>query len=569
METTFISIHDLSLDARLLYASDSIVDILGYSPQEVVGKSCWEYFHPEEIPFAREVHGRGVRLDKAAVLSYCQIKSKFGYWVGCECVFTIVYDVLVAATSIYRRGFKSQRRALEAPVIRRLFSSSPRDPRYHMLSLLSAKFSQQPKLQTHEPRAALFLNRFSRTLTIMYATNALSTILGISPEAVTGKSFYYCIQENCLQEAVRCLEGAKANDSIAYLRFWFRDPRQDDVADDNMEDAHSSEEDDDDGGVHLESRMDQDHDSGNDSNPPSLNSRSSSGNSTDNDGNTEDGIFDHPHTSRQSSSSSLPTSEPDRAHLMNGYGTGTQQDMPAAHNPPRSQPDAVEVEAVVSCSSDGLVVILRRTRPPVPQAVQHPSQPPYRNGLFASPWASQPILPPPQQRSPYRFSGGFTPSLAPSQPQPAASIAASGPPPEDFMNSIREVAVFAWSLTGINGSLAEYGRGKPVGESQPPGGFPVWDPNWKGDDCSTHNDRFGQGGFARDPIDDPTNRYARSGQSSDGGQSEMWLNPPMEFGNQHGQSIWQHSPKSIVGTTPQIDPGGVGGGNPGQSNWRW
>ena len=28
----------------------------------------------------------------------------------------------------------------------------------------------------------------------------------------------------CLRDAVRCLEGAKANDSIAYLRFWFHNP---------------------------------------------------------------------------------------------------------------------------------------------------------------------------------------------------------------------------------------------------------------------------------------------------------------------------------------------------------
>lgn len=98
---------DLSLDARILYVSTSIEDILGYTPQEVIGKSCWEYFHPDEIPFARAIHGRGVQLDKAAVLNYCQIKNKDGRWVGCECVFTIVHDVLVGCTSVYRRGLKS------------------------------------------------------------------------------------------------------------------------------------------------------------------------------------------------------------------------------------------------------------------------------------------------------------------------------------------------------------------------------------------------------------------------------------------------------------------------------
>jgi hypothetical protein len=99
---------DLSLDARIKYVSDSVEDILGYLPHEVKGRSCWEYFHPDEIPFARAVHGRGINLDKAASLNYCQIKHKNGSWVGCECVFTVVCDVLVACTSIYRRGLRSQ-----------------------------------------------------------------------------------------------------------------------------------------------------------------------------------------------------------------------------------------------------------------------------------------------------------------------------------------------------------------------------------------------------------------------------------------------------------------------------
>ena len=99
---------DLSLDARIKFCSDSVEDILGYLPSEVKGKSCWEYFHPDEIPFARAIHGRGIDLDKAASLNYCRIKHKDGSWVGCECVFSVVGDALVASTSIYKRGPKAR-----------------------------------------------------------------------------------------------------------------------------------------------------------------------------------------------------------------------------------------------------------------------------------------------------------------------------------------------------------------------------------------------------------------------------------------------------------------------------
>ncbi len=103
---------DLSPEANILYASESIVDILGFQPAEVIGKSCFDYFHPEEIPFARTIHIRSVQMDKAASLHYARIQNREGQWVGCECVFTVVYEVLVACTSIYRGDAKNESKKL-------------------------------------------------------------------------------------------------------------------------------------------------------------------------------------------------------------------------------------------------------------------------------------------------------------------------------------------------------------------------------------------------------------------------------------------------------------------------
>lgn len=98
---------DLTPNANILFASDSVVDILGYEPHEVQGLSCFDFFHPDEVPFARSIHSRGVLLDKAAVLHYARIRSRDERWINCECCFTIVHDVLVASTSVYRRTEKS------------------------------------------------------------------------------------------------------------------------------------------------------------------------------------------------------------------------------------------------------------------------------------------------------------------------------------------------------------------------------------------------------------------------------------------------------------------------------
>ena len=102
-----LALPDLSPEGTILFVSESVFDILGYRPAEVQGKSCFDFFHPHEIPFARSVHSRGILLDKAAVLHYCRIRARNGAWMSCECCFTVVHDVLVACTSIYRKGARS------------------------------------------------------------------------------------------------------------------------------------------------------------------------------------------------------------------------------------------------------------------------------------------------------------------------------------------------------------------------------------------------------------------------------------------------------------------------------
>jgi PAS domain S-box-containing protein len=99
---------DLTDDATILYSSDSVVDILGYTPDEIVNRSAWDFFPEEELAAAQQFHRRRVSSDKAAVLAYIRVRDRQGQWVGCECCLTIVYDVMVVCTSIYRRGLKSE-----------------------------------------------------------------------------------------------------------------------------------------------------------------------------------------------------------------------------------------------------------------------------------------------------------------------------------------------------------------------------------------------------------------------------------------------------------------------------
>ena len=108
---------DLTAEARILYSSDSIVDVLGWKPEEIVNHSAWNFFMLEEAGAAQLHHQRRVEADKAAVLAYVRLRNRDGDFVGCEVCFTVVYDVMVVCTSIYRQGLASESMCCITPLL--------------------------------------------------------------------------------------------------------------------------------------------------------------------------------------------------------------------------------------------------------------------------------------------------------------------------------------------------------------------------------------------------------------------------------------------------------------------
>jgi hypothetical protein len=325
-----------------------------------------------------------------------------------------------------------------------------------------------------------------------------------------GRSFYYCIAQNCLEDAVKCVETAKGNDSIAYLRFRFRDPRVDDASnqttsdedtDASMTDVTVSENEDEDGGSPLNTT------SSEEARPSTFSAPSTTHSSASNDVDNMDveiPTASRPdHSTRNSSGNSVPQTEeaifdaPTISSPSSSDATSPDiQGLPADR--------AIELEAVVSCTSDGLVVILRRARPIMPGAgpdgAGNQAQG-YPHGFFAAPWGRDPVYIPAQVQPYPGWVAGMD-----ANPERVPVVADTSPGKDYFMNSIRDVAVFAWALTGINGCLAEYSRGNPLGESQPPGGFPVWAPQAHDSDSGisqtshTTRDPFGDPGLGNHPT---------------------------------------------------------------------
>ena len=100
MDLNVISFVDLTPEAHILYLSESVSEVLGYAPSELIGRPAYSILHPDEIPSIRLVHASGVRGDKVAVMINMRMLHKQNRWVDVECVFNMCYDVVVASNTL-------------------------------------------------------------------------------------------------------------------------------------------------------------------------------------------------------------------------------------------------------------------------------------------------------------------------------------------------------------------------------------------------------------------------------------------------------------------------------------
>ncbi|MFD1737073.1 PAS domain S-box protein [Bacillus salitolerans] len=76
-----INLH--AVDGTFLYVSPSVKTILGYNPYELVGKSPYDYIHPEDRFSVNKVHEQLLRNGNNGLFTY-RIKTKVGEYVWIE-----------------------------------------------------------------------------------------------------------------------------------------------------------------------------------------------------------------------------------------------------------------------------------------------------------------------------------------------------------------------------------------------------------------------------------------------------------------------------------------------------
>ncbi|WP_235338284.1 PAS domain-containing hybrid sensor histidine kinase/response regulator [Paenibacillus wulumuqiensis] len=79
----FISRHMADEKAVYLYASPACKTILGYNPEELIGKSAYDFFHPDDVEAVTRYLERILSIEGSYTVSY-RIRAKDGHYVWIE-----------------------------------------------------------------------------------------------------------------------------------------------------------------------------------------------------------------------------------------------------------------------------------------------------------------------------------------------------------------------------------------------------------------------------------------------------------------------------------------------------
>nr|ODN87473.1 hypothetical protein L203_03250 [Cryptococcus depauperatus CBS 7841] len=214
-------------EAKFQFVSESMQDILGYTSGDLIGKSCYLIFHPDEIPFLRHIHFSALVNEKTACVAYFRVLHREGYYVECCCSYYTVYNMSLA---LYTRAVDGQRTLQQALTAREVVEISPASKGRLLYKRRSAsgavsESSQSPELATLEetgkrwsiprkpsPRTFYILDRFTDSSRVLYVSNDVVT----NGSSLLNHSFYSIVKPSDRSHVRRYIEGAKQSTPVMF-----------------------------------------------------------------------------------------------------------------------------------------------------------------------------------------------------------------------------------------------------------------------------------------------------------------------------------------------------------------
>ncbi|ODO05938.1 hypothetical protein I350_04999 [Cryptococcus amylolentus CBS 6273] len=227
-------------EAKLQYVSESMQNILGYTPDELVGKSLYLIFHPDEIPILRHIHYQALTEERTACVAYFRVLHREGYYVECCCSYYTVYNMSLA---LYTRAVRladtlgpeqalTAREVIEVspasqgqyaikrwtPNSNSPLTSNPSSIRFSSYTSpdrnkpKDGKEDKWPVPPKPSPRTFYILDRFTETSKVMYVSNDVI----INGSSLLGQSFYSIIKPSDRPHVQQHIDATKQSTPVMY-----------------------------------------------------------------------------------------------------------------------------------------------------------------------------------------------------------------------------------------------------------------------------------------------------------------------------------------------------------------
>ncbi|KAI8140161.1 hypothetical protein BJV82DRAFT_671931 [Fennellomyces sp. T-0311] len=230
----YISIYDNTATAKFIYVSESVTEVIGWSPEEMVGKGAYEFFHPAEMGALTRVHSANVMNEKMSSMVAYRTLHKDGHYVMVETLVHYCYDVLMCTNYLYDPmdvGHKIRSNSVDEMFVVKEDGS---------LQLIGAWNDSQERMQKslqtkhrwindrvghpQEPRFCLILNRYTEDSTIVFVSQMAEKMMGVQCDQVLGHSFLDFVSDRDTTVVQQQLDMAKGSDMTMRMRFeWIID----------------------------------------------------------------------------------------------------------------------------------------------------------------------------------------------------------------------------------------------------------------------------------------------------------------------------------------------------------
>jgi PAS domain S-box-containing protein len=236
MEINYIAIYDLTPRANFLFVSESVQDVLGFTPEELVGRGGFEITHPDEREALNVVHTSNVKDEHMSSIVYYQCLHKDGHYVHCDSIVHYCYDVIICTNFavVSPDSIKHKMRINSADeaftvdkngVLR--LSGAWNNSQEKMKNLMASEYpwdiSNKLTATQREPRFCLFINRYTSESIIVFATKMCEDLVEVDQFECIGQSLFSYVAPKDKLAVMKQLELSKSCDLISRLRFkWLK-----------------------------------------------------------------------------------------------------------------------------------------------------------------------------------------------------------------------------------------------------------------------------------------------------------------------------------------------------------